>query len=83
MDPAHTPMDRLEKVEAILQHHEALLLSNSADVRLAVAKQEQALTSLASQVQQLAAAFAQAVPLPPEPVQPPPASHSSETAGET
>ena len=47
MDPAHTPMDRLEKVEAILQHHEALLFSNSADVRLAVAKQEQAFTSLA------------------------------------
>ena len=80
MDPAHTAMDRLEKVEAILQHHETLLVSNSAEVRLAVAKQEQAFTSLASQVQQLAAAFAQAVPLPPEPVQPPPAPSASAAA---
>ena len=82
MDPAHTAMDRLEKVEAILQHHGTLLVSNSADVRLAVAKQEQAFTSLASQVQQLAAAFSQAVPLPPEPVQPPPAPSASAFASE-
>jgi len=40
------PMDCLEKVEA-------LLLTKSADVQLAVAKQEQAFTSLASKVQQL------------------------------
>ena len=80
MDPAHTAMDRLEKVEAMLQHHEALLLSNSADVRLAVAKQEQAFTSLASQVQQLTAAFAQAATRPPEPVQPPPAPAASASA---
>ncbi|CAB1460184.1 unnamed protein product [Pleuronectes platessa] len=80
MDPAHTPMDRLDKVEAMLQHHGALFLSNSAEVQLAVAKQEQAFTSLASQVQQLASAFAQAVPLLPEPVQPPPAPAASASA---
>ena len=66
----------------MLQHHEALLLSNSADVRLAVTKQEQAFTLLASQVQQLAAAFAQAVPLPPEPVQPLPVPAASASASE-
>ncbi|TKS65266.1 Retrotransposon-like protein 1 [Collichthys lucidus] len=68
MDPAHTasPELRLERVENILQRHEALFASTAAEVRQATvtqqqaaANQEQTLAALASQIQQLTAVLSQ------------------------
>uniref|UniRef100_A0AAQ4Q1R1 Retrotransposon gag domain-containing protein n=1 Tax=Gasterosteus aculeatus aculeatus TaxID=481459 RepID=A0AAQ4Q1R1_GASAC len=62
MEPAHTgsPQQRLERVEGALVQHEAILTSTLAEVRQATAAsqqasatQEQTLTALVAQIQQL------------------------------
>ncbi|KAF7655955.1 hypothetical protein LDENG_00047800, partial [Lucifuga dentata] len=55
MDPAHTPSpeDRLEWIEIVLQQHEKQMVSAGTTSSRAWAVHEQAITALATQVQQL------------------------------
>lgn len=67
MDLTNTasPQSCLERVESVLQQHEALLASTTAEVHQAAASQQQALAALTAQVQQNTAALSQmAAPAP-------------------
>ncbi|KAF7642719.1 hypothetical protein LDENG_00252480 [Lucifuga dentata] len=61
MDPAHTPSpeDRFEQIERALQQHEERMVAVSSESRSAAAAREQALTALATQVQQLTQTLSQ------------------------
>lgn len=71
MDPAHTPKSSFERIEEVLQPHKAVMSSVAAEAKQAAATQEQNLSCLISQVQQLAVAIAQLAPVStsPEPAQ--------------
>eukprot|EP00064_Thunnus_orientalis_P017544 superscaffoldBa00003762_g17628 len=57
MDP---PLSRLERIEGVLQQHEAMMTAAVTETKQAAAAHEQALTMLAGQLQQLTALLTQA-----------------------
>eukprot|EP00064_Thunnus_orientalis_P017628 superscaffoldBa00003800_g17712 len=62
MDPAHepSPLSHLERIEGVLQQHEAMMTAAVTETKQAAAAHEQALTMLAGQLQQLTAQLTQA-----------------------
>ncbi|KAF7641874.1 hypothetical protein LDENG_00269710 [Lucifuga dentata] len=75
MDPAHTPspQDCFERIEIALQQHEEQMVAASSESRRAAAAHEQAITALATQVQQLTQTLSQTL-APVQSVAPSPAA---------
>ncbi|KAF7649549.1 hypothetical protein LDENG_00139490 [Lucifuga dentata] len=69
MDPAHTsqPQNHFERIERALQQHEVQMAATSSEARQVAAAQEQAISSLAAQVQQLMQALSQTLTPAPSP----------------
>lgn len=66
-------MERLDRLEKCMQHHQAQLVSATSDVRQSAAANEQTIAALSAQIQQLAATVNQLVTaVTPAPAPPPP-----------